>query len=160
MAGPRPDLRRGCYHRKEEVGVPDGCRHRRGHEDVGNDSWRTGGGGGWMPGTYDSETNTILWGTAESGAALRLVGRRLQDARGAPRRQSLYEFSDRSRHRYRQAEILSSGIAARRLGLRQRRRRVRDAGARRPEGRGSSEQGRLRLCLRPQSRREERLAAG
>jgi alcohol dehydrogenase (cytochrome c) len=30
----------------------------------GNDSWRTGGGGGWMPGTYDSDTNTILWGTA------------------------------------------------------------------------------------------------
>jgi len=30
----------------------------------GNDSWRTGGGGGWMPGTYDSDTNSILWGTA------------------------------------------------------------------------------------------------
>src|SRR5947207_6192991 len=30
----------------------------------GNDSWRTGGGGGWMPGTYDSETGTIWWGTA------------------------------------------------------------------------------------------------
>src|SRR6202165_5428478 len=30
----------------------------------GNDSWRTGGGGGWMPGTYDSETGTIGWGTA------------------------------------------------------------------------------------------------
>lgn len=30
----------------------------------GNDSWRTGGGGGWMPGTYDSDTNTVWWGTA------------------------------------------------------------------------------------------------
>src|SRR6266567_58674 len=30
----------------------------------GAESWRTGGGGGWMPGTYDSETNTIWWGTA------------------------------------------------------------------------------------------------
>jgi alcohol dehydrogenase (cytochrome c) len=30
----------------------------------GNDSWRTGGGGGWMPGTYDSETNAVWWGTA------------------------------------------------------------------------------------------------
>ena len=30
----------------------------------GNDSWRTGGGGGWMPGTYDTDTNTIYWGTA------------------------------------------------------------------------------------------------
>jgi alcohol dehydrogenase (cytochrome c) len=30
----------------------------------GNDSWRTGGGGGWMPGGYDPESNTIWWGTA------------------------------------------------------------------------------------------------
>jgi PQQ-dependent dehydrogenase (methanol/ethanol family) len=30
----------------------------------GNDSWRTGGGGGWMPGAYDSETNSVWWGTA------------------------------------------------------------------------------------------------
>lgn len=29
----------------------------------GGDSWRTGGGGGWMPGTYDAETNTVWWGT-------------------------------------------------------------------------------------------------
>ncbi len=30
----------------------------------GNESWRTGGGGGWMPGTYDVETNSVWWGTA------------------------------------------------------------------------------------------------
>jgi PQQ-dependent dehydrogenase (methanol/ethanol family) len=30
----------------------------------GNDSWKTGGGGGWMPGTYDANTNTVFWGTA------------------------------------------------------------------------------------------------
>jgi alcohol dehydrogenase (cytochrome c) len=30
----------------------------------GNNSWRTGGGGGWMPGAYDAETNTVWWGTA------------------------------------------------------------------------------------------------
>jgi len=30
----------------------------------GNDSWRTGGGGGWMTGTFDPETNTLWWGTA------------------------------------------------------------------------------------------------
>ncbi|MBV9635352.1 MAG: PQQ-binding-like beta-propeller repeat protein [Methylobacteriaceae bacterium] len=30
----------------------------------GNDSWRTGGGGGWMPGSFDPETNTVYWGTA------------------------------------------------------------------------------------------------
>ncbi len=28
-----------------------------------NDSWRTGGGGGWMAGAYDPETNTVWWGT-------------------------------------------------------------------------------------------------
>lgn len=30
----------------------------------GNDSWKTGGGGGWMTGNYDAETNTVFWGTA------------------------------------------------------------------------------------------------
>jgi PQQ-dependent dehydrogenase (methanol/ethanol family) len=30
----------------------------------GNDTWRVGGGGGWMPGTFDSATNTIYWGVA------------------------------------------------------------------------------------------------
>ena len=29
-----------------------------------NDSWKTGGGGGWMPGGYDAETNSVWWGTA------------------------------------------------------------------------------------------------
>ncbi len=29
-----------------------------------NDSWKTGGGGGWMPGGYDPKTNTVFWGTA------------------------------------------------------------------------------------------------
>src|SRR6266700_2289630 len=52
----------------------------------GNDSWRTGGGGGWMPGTYDSDTNTILWGTANpaplydwSGADFKTQGARPGD---------------------------------------------------------------------------------
>ncbi len=30
----------------------------------GNDSWKTGGGGGWMTGGYDPTTNTVFWGTA------------------------------------------------------------------------------------------------
>jgi alcohol dehydrogenase (cytochrome c) len=30
----------------------------------GGESWRTGGGGGWMPGAYDVETDTVWWGTA------------------------------------------------------------------------------------------------
>ena len=30
----------------------------------GNESWRVGGGGGWMPGTPSAETNSVWWGTA------------------------------------------------------------------------------------------------
>ena len=30
----------------------------------GNDSWKTGGGGGWMTGNYDPKSNTVYWGTA------------------------------------------------------------------------------------------------
>ena len=29
-----------------------------------NDSWKTGGGGGWMTGGYDPATDTVFWGTA------------------------------------------------------------------------------------------------
>jgi len=29
-----------------------------------NDSWKTGGGGGWMTGGYDPKTDTVFWGTA------------------------------------------------------------------------------------------------
>lgn len=49
----------------------------------GNDSWRTGGGGGWMPGTYDSSSNVVWWGTANpaplydwSGADWKTTGAR------------------------------------------------------------------------------------
>ena len=60
-----------------------------------------------------------------------------------------------ARSRHRQAQVLSPGAAARRLGLRQRGRRVRDARARRPEYHRAPEQGRLRLRLRPQQRKVE-----
>jgi alcohol dehydrogenase (cytochrome c) len=30
----------------------------------GGESYKTGGGGGWMAGGYDAETNTVYWGTA------------------------------------------------------------------------------------------------
>jgi alcohol dehydrogenase (cytochrome c) len=33
-------------------------------ESWGGDSWKTGGGGGWMAGGYDPESNTVWWGTA------------------------------------------------------------------------------------------------
>ena len=44
------------------VGGNDGT-HSDARNTWGNDSWRTGGGGGWMPGNYDPETNTVWWGT-------------------------------------------------------------------------------------------------
>ena len=36
----------------------------RSRQSWGNDSWKTGGGGGWMTGSYDAKTNTVWWGTA------------------------------------------------------------------------------------------------
>ena len=100
--------------------------HRRSRwQTWGNDSWRTGGGGGWMPGTYDAADQRVLVGHRQPGAALRLVGRRFQAQWRAPRRQPLHHLGPRARSRHRQAQILSPGVAARRLGLRQRRRRVR-----------------------------------
>src|SRR5215831_653303 len=51
-----------------------------------NDSWKTGGGGGWMPGGYDAETNSVWWGTANpaplydwSGADFKTKGARPGD---------------------------------------------------------------------------------
>jgi PQQ-dependent dehydrogenase (methanol/ethanol family) len=36
----------------------------RSRQSWGNDSWKIGGGGGWMTGSYDAKTNTVWWGTA------------------------------------------------------------------------------------------------
>ena len=63
----------------------------------GNDTWRVGGGGGWMPGTYDSATNTIWWGTANPDPLYDWSGARLQDHRRPPWRQSLYHLRHRAR---------------------------------------------------------------
>ena len=38
----------------------------------GNDPGSIGGGGGWMPGAYDPETNTVVLGHGQSRPALRL----------------------------------------------------------------------------------------
>jgi PQQ-dependent dehydrogenase (methanol/ethanol family) len=37
---------------------------QRSRDSWGNDSWKIGGGGGWMTGSYDPKTNTVWWGTA------------------------------------------------------------------------------------------------
>ena len=83
----------------------------------GNESWRTGGGGR-MPGTYDAETNTVWWGTANPGPLDDWSGPDWK-TKGARPGDNLYTTSvicARSRHR--QAKVLSPGAAARRLGLR------------------------------------------
>ena len=36
----------------------------RSRASCGGDSWKTGGGGGWMTGSYDAKTNSVWWGTA------------------------------------------------------------------------------------------------
>jgi len=37
---------------------------QRSRDSWQNDSWKTGGGGGWMTGSYDPKTNSVWWGTA------------------------------------------------------------------------------------------------
>ena len=44
------------------VGGNEGTASDR-RDTWGNDSWKTGGGGGWMAGSYDPETNAVWWGT-------------------------------------------------------------------------------------------------
>ncbi len=44
------------------VGGNEGTASDR-RDTWGNDSWKTGGGGGWMAGAYDPDTNAVWWGT-------------------------------------------------------------------------------------------------
>src|SRR5689334_13345096 len=99
----------------------------------GNDSWKTGGGGGWMAGGYDPDTNTVWWGTGNP----------------AP----LYDWAGDKW----QTEGLPSGNSARRLGLRLGSRRVHDGRKRRQEICRASGQERLGVGLRPHGQSAERL---
>ncbi len=38
-----------------------------GHETWGGDSWKLGGGSGWVTGSYDPQTNLIFWGIGNPG---------------------------------------------------------------------------------------------
>src|SRR5258705_527804 len=58
----------------------------------GGDSWRTGGGRGWMPGTYDPETNSVWWGTANPAPLYHWAGGGWEKRRPRPGRQ-LYTTS-------------------------------------------------------------------
>ena len=61
----------------------------------GDDSWRTGGGGGWMPGTYDAQTNTVWWGTGNPAPLYDWAGPKWKTEGPASWRQSLHHVGDR-----------------------------------------------------------------
>ena len=47
---------------------------QRSRDSWGNDSWKIGGGGGWMTGSYDPATNTVWWGTANPAPDYDYIG--------------------------------------------------------------------------------------
>ena len=111
--------------RQEEVGVLHRRRHatrrrRPGATTPGAPAAAAAG----CPAPTTRDQHGVV-GHRQSGAAVRLGRRRLEDRRRAAGRQPLHHLGDRARSRHRQAQVLSPGAAARRLGLRQRGRRVR-----------------------------------
>ena len=124
----------------------------------GDDSWQTGGGGGWMAGAYDPETNSVWWGTANPAPLYDWAGRQLEDRRSAPGRQPLHDLG----HRCSIPTPASSKAYHQELphdawDFDSRRGRVHVHRARRQEIRRAPEQGRLHVRLRPQRQGRERL---
>ena len=161
MAVARPDLRRRRQDRREEVGVLHRRRHRGGARRPGaaTPGAPAAAAAGCPAPTTPRPTPS---GGAPATRRRSTTGPARTGRRGAAAgRQPLHQLGHRARSRHRQAQILPPGAAARRLGLRQLGRRVPDDRARRPQARGASEQGRLRLRLRPHQRQgRECLAAG
>ena len=91
MAGPRADIRRRRRYRQEEVGVLDRRRHRRSDEDMGKRLLAHRRRRRLDAGHLRLREEHRLVGHRQPGAALRLGGQRVQDARGSTRRQSLYD---------------------------------------------------------------------
>ncbi len=126
----------------------------------GNDSWKIGGGGGWMAGAYDPETNTVIWGTANPNPLYDWAGPDWK-TKGPRPGDNLYTSSvigldpDTGK-----LKSYFQTIPARRVGLRRRGRRVHVHRAGRPEVHRAPEQGRLRLRPRPQPRLQEGLGPG
>ena len=100
----RPDRRNGSSSRSP---VP-----KRPRRPGAVTSWRTGGGGGWMPGTYDPETNSVWWGTANPAPLYDWSGADWKKSGPRPAT-TLHDIGHRARSRYRQAQIPPSGAAAR-----------------------------------------------
>ena len=90
----RPDLRRRRPHRARRPGSSTRSAATNARAaSWGNDSWKTGGGGGWMTGTYDANTRTVFWGTANPAPDY--------DIGQAARRQSVHLRRRRARSRAR-----------------------------------------------------------
>ena len=123
----------------------------------GNDSWKVGGGGGWMAGSYDPETDTVWWGTGNPAPLYDWAGDKWKTEGPRPG-DNLYTTSvillnpDTG-----DAEGLPSTLPARRLGLRRVLGRADDDRAGRQEVRRPPDQGRLRVRVRPPGQAGQRL---
>ena len=67
----------------------------------GNESWKTGGGGGWMPGNYDPETNTVWWGTGNPAPLYDWSGPDFMTNGARPGHELVHVLGHRARPRYR-----------------------------------------------------------
>ena len=116
----------------------------------GGESWRTGGGGGWMPGTYDARTNTVWWGTGNPAPLYDWAGPKWKTEGPRPG-DNLYTSSvigldpDTGKLKFHHQELPHDCV-----GLRQCGRRVSDDRPRRARADGPSQQGWVHLRLRPQ----------
>ena len=123
----------------------------------GGDSWKTGGGGGWMAGSYDPETDTVWWGTGNPAPLYDWAGDKWKTEGPRPG-DNLYTSSIILLNPDTGAlKGYPPGPAARRLGLRPGLRRADDDRAGRQEVRRAPDQGRLRVRLRPPGQARQRL---
>ena len=67
----------------------------------GNDSWKTGGGGGWMAGRLRSGDQLGVVGHRQPGAAVRLGRRQVADRRAASGHQPVHHLGAAARSRQR-----------------------------------------------------------
>jgi PQQ-dependent dehydrogenase (methanol/ethanol family) len=49
--------------------IPDKDKNEKGSDTWGGDTWKTGGGGSWLTGSYDPELNLTYWGVANPAPA-------------------------------------------------------------------------------------------
>ena len=118
----RPDLRRRRQDRPEEVGI----LHRRRHRGAPRRPGATNPGApavaaAGCPAATTPRPTPSGGAPANPAPLYDWAGADWKTRGPAAGHQSLHEFGHRARSRYRQAEVLSPGAAARRLGLRLRR---------------------------------------